>query len=69
MTFAASEIKAASHDANESNITDTAVSSDGTWQRRGYSSLNGAVVAISMETGRVLDVENYESLLQSMCRK
>ena len=34
-----------------------AVSCDGTWQRRGYSSRNGCVTAISMDTGKVLDVE------------
>ena len=30
---------------------------DGTWQKRGYSSRNGCVTVISMDTGRVLDVE------------
>ena len=34
----------------------TSVSVDGTWQRRGFSSLNGAVAAISMVNGKVLDV-------------
>ena len=34
----------------------TSVSFDGTWQRRGFSSLNGAVAAISMVNGKVLDV-------------
>jgi len=39
------------------NVIDVAVSCDGTWQRRGYSSNNGVVSIISMETGKVLDVE------------
>ena len=33
------------------------VSCDGTWQKRGYSSRNGCVTVISMDTGKVLDVE------------
>ena len=28
-----------------------------TWQRRGFSSLNGCVTAISMDTGTILEVE------------
>ena len=39
------------------NIVDTSVSVDGSWQRRGFSSLNGVVTAISMDTGKVLDYE------------
>ena len=38
-------------------IADIAVSCDGSWQRRGFSSLNGFVSAISMDTGKILDVE------------
>lgn len=37
--------------------TDIANAFDGTWQRRGYSSLNGVVTATSFGTGKVLDVE------------
>ena len=37
-------------------IVGTAVSVDGTWQRRGFISLNGAVAAISIDTGKVIDV-------------
>ena len=33
------------------------ISWDGTWQKRGYSSRNGCVTVISVDTGRVLDVE------------
>ena len=42
---------------NDDDIVDTAISHDGTWQQRGYSSLNGCTTAISMETGKILDVE------------
>lgn len=37
--------------------TDIAAAFYGTWQRRGYSSLNGVVTATSFDTGKVLDVE------------
>ncbi|GFY31634.1 uncharacterized protein TNCV_4199451 [Trichonephila clavipes] len=33
------------------------VSVDGTWQRRGHSSLNGCVAVLSIDTGKVLDLE------------
>ncbi|GFV76224.1 uncharacterized protein TNCV_4673131 [Trichonephila clavipes] len=52
-----------------SNETDTefsqcGVSVDGTWQRRGYSSSNGCVSVISIDSGKVLDVE----LMSKVCR-
>ncbi|GFU70655.1 uncharacterized protein TNCV_528081 [Trichonephila clavipes] len=52
-----------------SNETDTefsqcGVSVDGTWQRRGYSSLNGCVSVISRDSGKVLDVE----FMSKVCR-
>ena len=53
MSDAASEIFSRA----EGDVVDTSISCDGTWQKRGFSSLNGAVVCISMITGRVLDVE------------
>ncbi|GFU75592.1 uncharacterized protein TNCV_2863071 [Trichonephila clavipes] len=41
------------------------VSVDGTWQRRGFSSLNGCVSAISVDTGKIIDFET----LSQFCRK
>ncbi|GFX91032.1 uncharacterized protein TNCV_5106621 [Trichonephila clavipes] len=41
------------------------VSVDGTWQRRGFSSLNGCVSAISVDTGKIIDFET----LSQLCRK
>ena len=38
-------------------ISDLDVSLDGTWQRRGYASLNGIVTAISHENGKCIDYE------------
>ena len=43
---------------NEAEIdTDLAVSVDGSWQKRGHKSLNGIVSVISVDTGKVLDVQ------------
>lgn len=36
---------------------DIACAIDGTWQRRGFSSLNGVITASSITTGQVVDVE------------
>lgn len=41
--------------------TECGVSGDGTWQRRGHSSLNGCVTLISIDTGKVIDVEGMSS--------
>ena len=38
-------------------IVDVGITIDGTWQKRGFASMNGAVAAISIETGRIIDVE------------
>ena len=45
------------HDADCDNIIDIGISVDGTWQKRGFTSRKGAVAAISIETGRILDME------------
>ncbi|GFX44969.1 transposable element Tcb1 transposase [Trichonephila clavipes] len=41
------------------------ISVDGTWQRRGFSSLNGCVSAIYVDTGKIIDFET----LSQFCRK
>ena len=41
----------------EQNPGDVAVSTDGTWMRRGYSSMYGVQTVISLDTKKVLDVE------------
>lgn len=46
-----------------SKSKDLAVALDGTWQRRGHISLNGAVTLTSVDTGKVLDV----SVLSKYC--
>ncbi|GFY65823.1 uncharacterized protein TNIN_96841 [Trichonephila inaurata madagascariensis] len=50
MQIAAKEAK------DVSGHSDIPVAIDGTWQKHGHTSLNGAVVAISVYTGKVLDV-------------
>ena len=43
--------------SNGKEVIDVGVSCDGTWQKRGFSSLNGVFAAISMDNGKVVDVE------------
>ncbi|GFV14367.1 uncharacterized protein TNCV_807991 [Trichonephila clavipes] len=50
---------------NTSNVAEWGVSVDGTWQRRGHSSLNGCVAVLSIDTGKVLDLE----VMSKWCRK
>ncbi|GFU15342.1 uncharacterized protein TNCV_954731 [Trichonephila clavipes] len=40
-----------------SDIVKCCISVDGTGQQRGYTSMNGCVAAISVDTGKVLDIE------------
>ena len=35
---------------------DLSVATDGTWQKRGHTSLNGVITATSVDTGKVIDV-------------
>ena len=51
------EVREAAGVTCEDEIVDSSISCDGTWQRRGFSSLNGAVAILSTDTGKVLDVE------------
>ena len=39
------------------DIVDTSVPCNGTWQKRGFTSLNGAVACLSIDTGKVIDVD------------
>ena len=63
MSEAANEVHSG---ADENLLCDIAVSCDGTWQKRGFSSLLGAVTVISVETGKCL---NYEVMSKkcSLC--
>jgi hypothetical protein len=50
--------------SNDAGISQCGVSSDGTWQRRGHSSMNGCVTTLSIDTGKRLDV----AVLSKGCR-
>ena len=56
MNDAAKEIHVLQNKQDD-EVADCGISCDDTWQRRGFSSLNGCVTAISMDTGKVVDVE------------
>ena len=49
--------KSTGYNAEDNVILDTGVTLDGTWQKRGFTSYNGAVMAISIQTGKILDLE------------
>ncbi|GFT86347.1 uncharacterized protein TNCV_3258701 [Trichonephila clavipes] len=49
---------------NFDEVIQCGVSIDGTWQRRGHLSLNGCFSVISLDTGKVLDIE----ILSKMCK-
>ena len=61
--------------AFQDGLVKRVVSCDGTWQRRGFSFLNGCVTAISMDTVKILDVlskvivKQSRTLKQSHCYK
>ena len=50
-------MKRAGEEIKEKSLNDCGVSVDGCWQKRGFVSLNGCVAALSIDTGKVLDVE------------
>ena len=63
MKDAAEELcREVSEEYDENTVYDTAVSCDGTWQRRGFASLNGVVTAASIDTGKCL---SYECLVKT----
>ena len=47
------------------DVVDAAVSFDGTWAKRGFTSLTGVVFVVSMNTGEVLDYH----VLSKACQK
>lgn len=55
---------AASSLRGDSEFADVGVSVDGTWQRKGFTSMNGIVTAISIDNGKVLDT----SILSKNCK-
>ena len=56
MQGAAEEVRKTPLTTEDAEIEDCQVAIDGTWQKRGYASLNGVIVATSVE-GKVLDYQ------------
>ncbi|GFW82348.1 uncharacterized protein TNCV_3818291 [Trichonephila clavipes] len=53
---------------SKNKIVEWCVSVDGTWQRRGYTSMNGCIAALSINTGKEVDIETLSSYCPT-CRK
>lgn len=63
------EMKLKNNNININEPVDIAVSVDGTWQRRGFSSNNGVIAALSVDTGKVIDVEAMSKTCKACCLK
>ena len=50
--------------SSKDDVVDTAVTCDGSWQRRGFASLNGSFTSISLATGKILDI----SVMSRYCK-
>ena len=50
-----SMVDAAAELRGDADTADVGVSVDGTWQKKGFTSTNGVITAISVDTGKVLD--------------
>ncbi|GFT68062.1 uncharacterized protein TNCV_713991 [Trichonephila clavipes] len=61
-------MNAAVHEVVIANDNNSNIAVDGTWHKRGYSSLNGVVCATSVENGKVID---FEALIKycSSCKE
>ena len=46
-------------DSNAAELLESGIAIDGSWQKRGYNSLNGAVTGIACENLKVLGVEVF----------
>ncbi|GFX98535.1 uncharacterized protein TNCV_1501131 [Trichonephila clavipes] len=52
----------------KNKIVECGISVDGTWQRRGYSSMNECLASLSDDTGKVVDIEIMSAYCPT-CRK
>ena len=64
MVNAVEEVKGF-YEPDSDGVYDIGVSGDGTWRKRGFSSSSGVVTAISLLTGKTLDVE----IMSKECRE
>jgi len=56
MTAAVKEIREINN-CEEDDLADISITIDGTWMKRGHSSLYGAVFSLFWQTGKVIDYE------------
>ena len=56
-------------DEDSDQVVDAAVSFDGTWAKRGFTSLHGVFFVISVDTGEVLDYFPLSKSCQSFSVK
>jgi len=69
MKRAASEIRnQIDPNVAEDKTVDSDICIDGSWQKRGYSSLVGTVTGVSRETKKVLDVEVFSKFCHKCCK-
>ncbi|GFX66409.1 uncharacterized protein TNCV_343831 [Trichonephila clavipes] len=65
-TMATVSMQIAAKEAKDvSGHSDIPVDIDGTWQKHGHTSLNGAVIATSVDTGKVLDASIFSRFCKS----
>lgn len=57
------------NESDSTAILDAAVSFDGTWAKRGFTSMTGVVFAISVDTGEVLDYHVLSKACQTCAKK
>ncbi|GFX54835.1 uncharacterized protein TNCV_3317521 [Trichonephila clavipes] len=53
----------------KNKMVECGISVDGTWQRRGYTSMNECVAALSVDTGKVVDIEINNVVILSHLQK
>lgn len=56
-------------EVSSTDVLDIAVTFDGTWSKRGFTSLTGAFFVISLDTGEVLDYHVISKTCQKCSRK
>lgn len=54
--------------AANDGCSDLAIALDGSWQKRGHTSLNGILSATSLDTGKVVDIEIFSKYCNCSCR-
>ncbi|GFU10393.1 hypothetical protein TNCV_3514711 [Trichonephila clavipes] len=65
-TVATVSMQIAAKEAKDvSGHSDTTIAIDGTWQKHGHTSLNGAVIATSFYTGKFLMFQFYEDFVSA----